>query len=129
MSISNLVTKLRERYHLEAIELNNVLNQLSIRSDNKAEDVAREHTMKLVNDIYPRLGYDMSILEEKKGPIKITINYKDGGTHEISANGRLSDIKIKEEESTYTSTLCIYIGDEAIAWYHAYDVKSILIES
>lgn len=82
-------------------------------------------------DIVVRFKEAIKQNKEKKSHIKITINYKDGEkeTHEISANGRLSDIKIKEEEDMYTSHLCIYIGGKALAWYHAYDVKSILIES
>lgn len=62
MGIAEMVTKLRYRYHLEAIELNNVLNQLGIRSDNKADECAKNHFMTLLTDIAPRMGYDTSSL-------------------------------------------------------------------
>lgn len=66
MCIAETVTKMRYRYHLEAIELNNVLNQLGIRSNDKAEECAKKHCMTLFTDIFPRMGYDISSLYEEE---------------------------------------------------------------
>lgn len=55
MSISKEVTKMRYKYHLTAIELNNVLNQLHIRNDEKAEEIGKKHAMVIFNDIIPRI--------------------------------------------------------------------------
>ena len=60
MSLSTLVTKLRFMYHCEVIEVNNVLNQLHLRSDEKADMVAKNSLMTLVNDVFPRMGLDTS---------------------------------------------------------------------
>lgn len=54
----DLVAQLRYRYHLNAIGINNILNQLRLRSDEKAEECAKKHVMTIFNDILPRLGYD-----------------------------------------------------------------------
>jgi len=56
MSISKKVTKMRYKYHLNAIEINNVLNQLHIRNDEKAEENAKKHIMVIFNDIIPRMS-------------------------------------------------------------------------
>ncbi len=53
--LSTIVAKCRLWYHAEAIELNNVLNQLHIRKDDIAEDKAADHMLTIVNDILPRL--------------------------------------------------------------------------
>lgn len=55
MSLPDLVTKLRYLYHLEMIDINNVLYQLHIRNDDRAEEKGAEHTMVIFNDILPRL--------------------------------------------------------------------------
>lgn len=60
MNIPKLVTIARYAYHLNAIDANNVLNQLKIRKDDKAEVVAKKHFVTIVEDILPRLGYDTS---------------------------------------------------------------------
>lgn len=57
-SLPDLVALLRCRYHLNAIDINNVLNQLGLRSNDKAEECAKNHVMTLWNDILPRLGYN-----------------------------------------------------------------------
>lgn len=55
MSISKKITKMRYKYHLNAIEMNNVFNQLHIRNDEKAEENAKKHVMVIFNDIIPRM--------------------------------------------------------------------------
>ena len=65
MNITKLVTLLRYAYHLNAIDINNVLNQLKVRKDNKADDVAKKHLETIIVDILPRLGYDTSKLYKK----------------------------------------------------------------
>ena len=55
MSLPDLVTKLRYLYHLEMIDVNNVLYQLHIRDADRAEEKGAEHTMVIFNDILPRL--------------------------------------------------------------------------
>lgn len=64
MDIPKIVAKARLKYHLEAVDVNNVLNQLGIRSDEKAEEKGKYHTMTIFTDILPRLGYDMSSLKK-----------------------------------------------------------------
>lgn len=54
-----IVANLRLRYHSNAIDLNNVLNQLKIRSDEKAEEIAKQHAMTIFEDIFPRLNIDV----------------------------------------------------------------------
>ena len=61
MNIPKLVTVARYGYHLNAIDVNNVLNQLKIRKDDKAEEVAKKHLGTIIGDILPRLGYDTSV--------------------------------------------------------------------
>lgn len=63
MGLAEGVAKARNLYHLEAIELNNVLNQLGIRKDDKAEEVAKYHVMTLVNDVWPRI-YGQKAVDE-----------------------------------------------------------------
>ena len=62
MGMAETVAKMRFKYHLEAIEMNNVLNQLGIRSNAKADECAKRHFMTLIEDVMPRLGYDTSSL-------------------------------------------------------------------
>jgi len=66
MDIPKIVAKMRFEYHGAALDFNNVLNQLGIRKDEKAEEVAKHHVMTIVNDICPRLGYDVSQLAKKE---------------------------------------------------------------
>jgi hypothetical protein len=61
--LSTVVAKCRLWYHAEAIELNNVLNQLHIRKDDVAEDKAADHMLTIVNDILPRL-YGQKAVDE-----------------------------------------------------------------
>ena len=53
-----MVTKMRLKFHVEAVDWNNALNQLHMISDEKAENKNKEHVMTIVNDILPRLGKD-----------------------------------------------------------------------
>ena len=55
MGLAEKVAKIRMSYHLNVIEANNVLNQLHIIGDEKAEQIAKDHVMTLFNDIFPRL--------------------------------------------------------------------------
>lgn len=64
MGIANKVTKMRFWYHANAIDVNNVLNQLKLRSDEKAEVIGKEHVMIIVKDILPRMGIDTKCLFE-----------------------------------------------------------------
>ena len=62
MGLAEEVAKVRLSYHANAIEVNNVLNQLRIRTDEKAEEIAKKHTMVIFEDIMPRLG--LNVLDE-----------------------------------------------------------------
>ena len=62
MGLAEKITKARLSYHANMIEINNVLNQLHIRNDEKAEAVAKKHTMVIFEDIMPRLG--LNVLED-----------------------------------------------------------------
>ena len=67
MDISTMVTKIRLRHHTNVIERNNVLNQLKLRSDSKAEEIAKKHTMIIIGDIFPRLGLDVKEVFNEEG--------------------------------------------------------------
>lgn len=68
MGLAEKVAKVRYHYHLACVEANNILNQLGLRSDDKAEEVAKDHVMTIFNDCLPRLGYDVKkFFEERKG--------------------------------------------------------------
>lgn len=60
MDICRLVAKVRFNYHANACSVVNVLNQLGLMSDEKAEARNKNHVMTIVNDICPRLGLDPS---------------------------------------------------------------------
>lgn len=55
MGMSERVAKMRLNYHANVVEINNVLNQLHIISDEKAEEIAKKHVMIIVNDVLPRI--------------------------------------------------------------------------
>ncbi len=65
-SLPDVVAQLRFQYHLAAIDTNNVLNQLKLRTDEKAEECAKNHVMTIINDILPRLGYDVEKIFSKE---------------------------------------------------------------
>lgn len=52
-----LIAYLRFQYHGFLLDLNNCLNQLHLRSDEAAEEIAKKHVMTMLLDILPRLGY------------------------------------------------------------------------
>ena len=56
VDICTLVARLRFEHHGNMFNVNNVLNQLGLRSDERAEKIGKRHTMIIVNDIFPRLG-------------------------------------------------------------------------
>ena len=59
VSLADAITNVRFQYHLAAIDVNNALNQLKLRSNEKADECAKKHTMTIFNDILPRLGYNV----------------------------------------------------------------------
>lgn len=65
MDICKKVAKMRLYYHMNMLDVNNVLNQLKLRSDNKAEECAKNHFMNCV-DCLNRLGYDTDHFVNKK---------------------------------------------------------------
>lgn len=66
MDISTLVAKVRFHYHANACDVDNVLNQIGLMSDKKAEERNRNHVMTIVNDICPRLGLNPSKIISNK---------------------------------------------------------------
>ena len=65
MGIPTLVAKARFQYHGTLLDLNNVLNQLHMRSDEKAEEIAKKHAMIIFGDIFPRI-YGEDYLDKLK---------------------------------------------------------------
>ena len=59
MDITKVVAKMRFHYHANMLDVNNVLNQLGLRNDDKAEAIGKKHTMTILTDCLPRMGYDM----------------------------------------------------------------------
>lgn len=49
MDITKKVSKLRFGYHANMLDVCNVLNQIGILEDNKAEEVMKNHTMKCMD--------------------------------------------------------------------------------
>ncbi len=66
MDISKKVAKARFMYHANACSIVNVLNQLGLMSDEKAEASNKKHVMTIVNDICPRLGIDTEKVFEEE---------------------------------------------------------------
>lgn len=66
MDITERVARMRFVYHSNMVNVVNVLNQLNIIPDNKAEEMNKNHTMTIITDILPRLGYDVEKIFEKK---------------------------------------------------------------
>lgn len=66
MNLPNIVAKIRFYYHANMLDVVNVANQLHILSDEKAEMMNKNHCMTIFNDIFPRLGYDVSKLMKKE---------------------------------------------------------------
>ena len=59
-SLEEFVAKVRLHYHANRIDINNTLNQLHLMSDERNEESNKKHCMILVNDVWPRLGVDLS---------------------------------------------------------------------
>lgn len=59
MNLPKIVAKMRLRYHANMIDVVNVGNQLGIISDEKAEEMNKNHAMTIFTDILPRLGIDV----------------------------------------------------------------------
>lgn len=59
MDITKTVAKMRFKYHTNMLDVNNVLNQLGLRKDEKAEACAKKHMMTIFTDCLPRMGYDV----------------------------------------------------------------------
>lgn len=59
MDITKKVAKMRFNYHANMLNVCNVLNQLGILKDDKAETVMKNHCMKTI-DCLDRMGYNAS---------------------------------------------------------------------
>ena len=69
MDITKKVAKMRFVYHANMLDVCNVLNQLGILKDDKAEEMMKNHCMKSF-DCLRRLGYDVEefLKKEDKAP-------------------------------------------------------------
>ncbi len=67
MDITKRVATLRFKYHANMLDVCNVLNQIGILKDEKAELVMKNHTM-LCFDCLERLGYPIKAVFEKEEP-------------------------------------------------------------
>lgn len=56
MNIPNAIAKIRLKYHLNAIDVYNSLNQLHLVSGVRAENANKEHFKQCI-DCYMRLGF------------------------------------------------------------------------
>lgn len=62
MSLSTKIAKARLAYHANVVDLINAGNQLGIIKDEKAEELAKKHTMTIMGDILPRI-YGQAIVD------------------------------------------------------------------
>ena len=65
MDITKKVAKARYFYHLNMLDVSNVLNQLGILSDEKAEKMSKKHAMATF-DCMERMGYNLDMLKSDK---------------------------------------------------------------
>lgn len=65
MDITKKVAKIRFLYHANMLSVNNILNQLKIRNNEKAEAVGEYHTMECF-DCLERLGFNWRNIGNKK---------------------------------------------------------------
>lgn len=65
MDITKKVAKVRFAYHTNMLNVCNVLNQIGILKDEKAERVMGDHTMASF-DCLERLGYDVTSVFTKE---------------------------------------------------------------
>lgn len=54
-SLPEKVAIMRFKYHANMLDVVNVLNQLHILSDERAEKMNKNHTMTIVTDLLPRI--------------------------------------------------------------------------
>ena len=66
MGINETIAKIRFKYHANMLDINGVLNQLHLMSDDKCEESNKRHCMTIFNDIFPRMGLDVSSLMKKE---------------------------------------------------------------
>ena len=66
MDITERVARMRFVYHSNMVSVVNVLNQLNIIPDDKAEELNKHHAMTIFTDILPRLGCDVEKIFGKK---------------------------------------------------------------
>lgn len=64
MDITKKVAKIRFGYHTNMLDICNVLNQLGVLKDEKAEKAMKFHTMESL-DCLERLGYDLNSLKKE----------------------------------------------------------------
>ena len=70
MDITRKIAKARFQYHTNMLDICNVLNQIGILKDEKAEMAMKNHAMKSF-DCLERMGYDVKdILAKRKSPNK-----------------------------------------------------------
>lgn len=55
MDLPKLIARLRLRYHLKIIDVNNVLYKLHLRSEDKIEHLGKKHCMAVI-DCFEQLG-------------------------------------------------------------------------
>lgn len=55
MDMPKIIARMRFVYHANMLDVNNVLNQLHIISDERAEQANKDHAMTIFNDIFPRI--------------------------------------------------------------------------
>lgn len=63
MDITKKVAKARFGYHTNMLNVCNILNQLGLLKDEKAEEAMKFHVMESF-DCLERLGYDLTSLKE-----------------------------------------------------------------
>ena len=73
MGAAEALARVRLHYHANLLEVNNVLNQLGIRNDDKAEEVAKHHVMTIINDCLPRI-YGQKAVDDMMDARKEAIN-------------------------------------------------------
>jgi hypothetical protein len=68
MDITRKIAKARFQYHTNMLDICNVLNQIGILKDEKAEMAMKNHAMKSF-DCLERMGYDVKgYLSQKEEP-------------------------------------------------------------
>lgn len=65
-SLEKIVANIRFWYHANCLDINNTLNQLHLMSDERNEASNAKHVMIICNDVFPRLGIDMTKFMESQ---------------------------------------------------------------